>query len=346
LVLRAETRWDDGTLDDVNIETIQPPEWVVTHQAKVGSTVCPPLDLLEMGLPKTMRVKVVAVEPCPRIAPGPGRVVLTTINHLHRYVCELTVEDENGRRETVHPTALHRFYRKIDNRWLHLNELKCFDVIHARTGSLKIVEIKQMRGVYRVFNMTVEGERLYQVSALGIFAHNEGCSVTGPRRSLEELLPGGKIPSGQVEFAKWYDGLTYAELEEILSNAKFKDVIGDRVRAPGGFHEWLKVQQLLKFKEWNIPMSEIQRFRTKTLELEGTIPGTNDKFAHTVVNQATGRKQTGPGAKMFDNELSDMTDSSTSLADFNLRLKELLKRWNINPSLLPEPFPTASAEVK
>jgi hypothetical protein len=194
-VLYAETRWSDGTLDDVNIETLQPPEWLAAHQARIGSTVLPPLDLLEMGLPKTMRAEVLAVEPCPPIASGPGRVVLTTINHLNRDVCELTIEDSDGCRETVHPTSLHRFYRETDGQWLHLNELREGDIIHGRDGSLKIAAIGQVPGVHRVFNMTVEGEHLYQVSALGAFAHNESCA---PRN-----IPAGAAGSAEHKAAAW-----------------------------------------------------------------------------------------------------------------------------------------------
>ena len=162
----TKTRWDDGILDDVNIETLQPPEWIASHHVKVGSSVLLPLDLLEMGLPETMQAKVLSVEPCPPIATGLGRVVLTTINHLNRDVCELTVEDKDGRQRRCAPTGLHRFYREGDNQWAHLNELKQGDLIRGRMDSLKVIGIEKVPGVHRVFNMTVEGEHLYQVSAL------------------------------------------------------------------------------------------------------------------------------------------------------------------------------------
>ena len=55
-----------------------------------------PMDLLEMGMPEDLRAKVEAVEPCPRIESGPGRVVLTTINHLNSYVFALQLTDPAG----------------------------------------------------------------------------------------------------------------------------------------------------------------------------------------------------------------------------------------------------------
>jgi hypothetical protein len=45
VALRAEWRWTDGTLDDINVETLQPPEWIAAHHAQVGATVPLPLDL-------------------------------------------------------------------------------------------------------------------------------------------------------------------------------------------------------------------------------------------------------------------------------------------------------------
>ena len=164
-------------------------------------------------------------------------------------------------------------------------------------------------------------------------------------KTLAQLVPSGQIP-GVADFAKWYDALSFNELRLVLSNPQYKTAIASRVRDPGGLHEWLKVEQLLKFKEWDVPMSEISRFRTATTELVGTIPGTTETFAYTVKNPTTGRLQTGPGAKTFDNELADLTENSTSLADFNTQLGEFLKRWKIDPNLLPKPFPRAASEIK
>ncbi len=93
LRLRAESVWDDGTLDDINIVTLQSPQWIDGHKVRVGATVPIPLDLVEMGLPADMRAKVLAIERCPAIDGGAGRVVLTTVNHLNRDAYEITVVD-------------------------------------------------------------------------------------------------------------------------------------------------------------------------------------------------------------------------------------------------------------
>ena len=74
LTLRSQAKWADGTIDDVNVQTLQPPEWIAEHGARLGATVPIPLDLVEMGLPEGMTAQVVADEPCPQIESGPGRV--------------------------------------------------------------------------------------------------------------------------------------------------------------------------------------------------------------------------------------------------------------------------------
>ena len=133
-----------------------------------GSFVPLPIDLVEVGPARNDASESRRREPCPPIAAGPGRVILTTINHLNRDVCELTIEDKDGRRETVRPTATHRFYREPDDQWIHLKELKPGDIIRGRAGSVRIAAIGKLPGVHRVFNITVEWEHLYEVSALGV----------------------------------------------------------------------------------------------------------------------------------------------------------------------------------
>jgi hypothetical protein len=39
LRLQARDRWTDGTLDVIEVETLQPPEWVSEHRAQPGATV-------------------------------------------------------------------------------------------------------------------------------------------------------------------------------------------------------------------------------------------------------------------------------------------------------------------
>jgi hypothetical protein len=178
--LLAFQRWADGTLDDIHIDTLQPPEWLTQNDVRVGAEVPLPLDLVEMGLPEDLRGEVLAVEDCPAIAPGPGRVVLTTVNHLNSYVLELTVEDARGKQEKVRPTGFHKFYRPLDGKWVSAEDLKSADKLLGQQGLLRVMANTRVPGVHRVYNLTVEGQHVYRVCSLGALVHNTGCFPANP----------------------------------------------------------------------------------------------------------------------------------------------------------------------
>ena len=88
-----------------------------------------------MGLPEELRATVLDNLPCPAIQPGEGRVVLTTVSHLSNCVGSLTVEDEQGQRETIRPTAFHKFYREPEKKWVSLAGFTTVTVYTARLVS-------------------------------------------------------------------------------------------------------------------------------------------------------------------------------------------------------------------
>jgi hypothetical protein len=204
--MRAECVWDDGTKDDVNVETLQPPSWLSEHNVQVGGVAPIPLDLVEMGLPENLIGNVLSIEPCPKIEPGPGRVVLTTVNHLNAEVMELTVEASDGRRETFRPTASHKFYRQTDNDWISAIELQPGDELVGTAGLLTVVSSRHVPGIHRVYNMTVEGEHVFRVSSLGALVHNSNCPPSAPNRTgvlLGEFNPRVRAAAQAHGYRAW-----------------------------------------------------------------------------------------------------------------------------------------------
>ena len=191
LRLRAESRWPDGTLDVIHVETLQPAEWIEKHNALVGAAVPLPFDLLEMGLPKDLHARVVANEPCPPIAAGPGSVVLTTVNHLNPDAYSLALVDAEGRGETVRPTGCHKFYSANRGRWVNTEELKPGERLRGIDGWLTVTDVRRLPGVHRVYNMTVAGEHVFHVSRLGLVSHNNNpCAQavpTVPKQGIYEF---------------------------------------------------------------------------------------------------------------------------------------------------------------
>jgi len=186
VVLYSEQTWSDGTLDTIHVETLQSPLWLELFDVAVGADVPPPLDLVEMGLPEDLMTTVTAVEPCPQLKPGNGRVVLTTVNHLNNDVWELTAVNAEGRREQLQPTGFHKFYSETRRDWVSTKDIHDNEVIRGRAGPLTIVDSRQIPGTERVYNLTVEGEHVYYVSELGLLAHNNHCApnVSVPRTTV------------------------------------------------------------------------------------------------------------------------------------------------------------------
>ena len=116
---------------------------------------------------------------------------------------------------------------------------------------------------------------------------------TRATRTLLQLLPKGYVNWSEngADFAKWFDDLTPDDLCLVLPYYDLSRL----VRHPGGMHEWLKVNELQRIKEWGVPMEEIWHFRTDTTKLVGKVPGTNKVFRHT--QKVNGRLKTGPGGR-------------------------------------------------
>ncbi|HUG66750.1 MAG TPA: polymorphic toxin-type HINT domain-containing protein, partial [Pirellulaceae bacterium] len=174
--LRAYDVWADGTLDQINVETLQPWQWIQEHEAHIGAFAPLPLDAVEMGLPEGMTGTVDDILPCPEFEAGRGRIVLTTVNHLNREVLELTLEGESSPRETLRPTGTHKFYSVSSGHWLSASELQPGETLDGINGKVTVVASRKLPGTRRVYNFTVQGEHLYRVANCGVLVHNNGCS--------------------------------------------------------------------------------------------------------------------------------------------------------------------------
>ena len=124
--------------------------------------------------------------------------------------------------------------------------------------------------------------------------------------------------------------LSPEELEMLWKDKAIKEKIAERVRSPGDLHEWCMVCETPKFKEWDVSMAEIKRFRTLTDELKFTDPATGVVASHSG----------GPGtvASAFHKELREVIKDSTGVADFNTRLVGFYDRWAVPASSRPAPL--------
>lgn len=177
--MRADQTWDDGTIDDINVETLQPLSWLKEFGIQPGRQAPIPLDLVEMGMEEDLTATVLEILPCPEIESGPGKVVLTTVDHLNRDVLELKVRKHDGCVDTVRTTGGHKFYSQTYEAWVSASELVSGELLHGMHGSITVVSSQRVSGTHRVYNMTVEDEHVYRVAGHGILVHNNDC-LHGP----------------------------------------------------------------------------------------------------------------------------------------------------------------------
>lgn len=109
-----------------------------------------------------------------------------------------------------------------------------------------------------VYNFCVADWHTYFVASddpeVAIWAHN----------SYLEAVANG-IPSVRGgAFQSWFNKLTPDELQKIWADPALRKQIEQRLRSPGGFHEWLPVSRAPIFKEWGITADQIHQLRTPT----------------------------------------------------------------------------------
>ncbi|MGD7006911.1 T7SS effector LXG polymorphic toxin [Metabacillus sp. 84] len=90
------------------------------------------------------------------------------------------------------------------------------------------------------------------------------------------------------EFNKWFDDLSSEEFNKMWENPKLRKRIEDRIRKPGGYHEWHLVARTPKFKEWGISMNDIKEMRTLTKDVKfinppGVHGGEGSTVAHNQI---------------------------------------------------------------
>jgi hypothetical protein len=160
VTMRLISRWPDGTQDDTQIQTLQPPVWLQEQHVAVGARVAVPLDLEEMGVPDAP-AEVLAIAPCPKIDDGPGRVVLTTVNHLNNFLFDLKVQGERAPPQALKVTGWHKLYSQDRQDWVSVCDLHEGEALQGHDGPLQVASLGRLPGTIRVYNLTVEDEHVY-----------------------------------------------------------------------------------------------------------------------------------------------------------------------------------------
>ncbi|WP_175639266.1 ribonuclease YeeF family protein [Metabacillus schmidteae] len=117
-----------------------------------------------------------------------------------------------------------------------------------------------------------------------------------------------RIPSVRNnQFNMWFDKLSVEEFEEMWNVPHLRSKIEDRIRRPGGYHEWHLVARTPKFKHWGISMDVIKEMRSLTKDVEFVNP--------------PGRHGSR-GSTKAHNEILKIIDSATDYESFVRGLNE------------------------
>jgi hypothetical protein len=153
--------------DRLDIELLRPLDWLAARGAAVGRTIH--LDLSELGAEGA--AEVLAIEPCPPIPAGLGRVVTATFAHgtSSQQLLNLQVE---GEAEPIGVTENHPIWSQTREEFVPAGKLEVGEVLLTRTGSTKIISIIPRGPPEPVYNLEVHGEHVYHVAASGVLVHN------------------------------------------------------------------------------------------------------------------------------------------------------------------------------
>ncbi len=175
--------WRKVTLRLANVEggvlqitALRSPEWVAATGCRQGEQIW--LEFPDMAAKGWALVD--AVEPCPALGKGAGRVVLTTFSQINNAVLRLWLD---GPTEVVEATEGHPFWSETHGGWRHAYELVAGEKLRARAGSVTLLRVEAVAGVFRIHNFEVEAEHVYQVAVPGVLSHNPGgrrTSALGP----------------------------------------------------------------------------------------------------------------------------------------------------------------------
>ncbi|MFN7769727.1 MAG: HYD1 signature containing ADP-ribosyltransferase family protein, partial [Planctomycetaceae bacterium] len=129
---------------------------------------------IHLALPELGAVgpaEVLAIEPCPPLASGPGRTVTGTFAHAAADVLDLEIE---GLDTPLGCTANHPFWSADRHDFVPAGALTIGEHLRTESGTLRqVTRITPRRGPpVAVFNLEVDAEHVYYVSTAGVLVHN------------------------------------------------------------------------------------------------------------------------------------------------------------------------------
>ncbi len=219
---------------EVHVSLLRSLDWIDRSGVVPGRLIS--LELEEIGV--TGYAMVLAVDPCPAIATGPGRVVTGTFSQVAREgLVHLSV---NGLDEPIVGTANHPFWSADRFAFVPVGELQQGERIGRLDGrTARVLGVAEATGPRSVHTLEVQGDHVFHITHLGLLVHNFCQNKLGERPYTEAqtaLIDGltqvrrmNKNPDANVAAARYeIDGVPQ---KEFLTGVNSKTPQGDQIHA-------------------------------------------------------------------------------------------------------------------
>jgi hypothetical protein len=112
---------------------------------------------------------VLAIESCPCISSGVGRVVTGTFTHVRGGILRIRLA---GLAEPLGVTSNHSIYSSDRLDFVPAGELRVGETLRNLDGDVRIESIEQLGSEERVYNLEIHGEHVFRVASCGVLVHN------------------------------------------------------------------------------------------------------------------------------------------------------------------------------
>jgi hypothetical protein len=215
--------------DRFDITLLRPIGWLESCNARVGSSIH--LVVSEQGLDGL--ADVLAIEPCPRIYSGVGRVVTGTFTHVRGGILRIRLA---GLAEPLGVTSNHSIYSADRLDFVPAGELRVGDTLRNLDGDVRIESIEQLGSEERVYNLEIHGEHVFRVASSGLLVHNSSVAqgsnggVPGayrpsrplPRDQHGNMIPDSRYPHTQLGTEKGRKVGVYTAAREFGENGQWR----------------------------------------------------------------------------------------------------------------------------
>lgn len=181
-------RQDQGEAGVIEADLLRPLGWFGGSTPDIGDWLV--VDLEELGL--AGETEIIAVNDCPVVIPGPGRVVLSVFRHSQGVVGTLHLQ---GVDETNHVTAGHPVWSVDRKAWVPVENLESNEHTSAWQHSAKIKSYVLCDVQCSVFNVEVSADHCYRVGSHGLLVHNCSCPAERDGNALTKSLGASPYPS-------------------------------------------------------------------------------------------------------------------------------------------------------